>query len=932
MNTMKFQYSKFWCITVLFFSIILDIFAATPANIPDQKDSLSRKKPDVISYPFYHAPIISSTGSMTVVSGEMLSTIPTTNLIETLSGRLPSAYFSTNDYKPGARGVRTSLRGMSLSTMIDGISSSIDELDPLEIESISLINSITDRAKLGADAKFNLLMVNTKRGKRGVNQFDVSVESGSMITKHLPTWVNGYENALIYNQIRIIDGLQPKYNADFLNGIKDGNHSLRYPNENYYDYIFNSSGAYNKLGLSYTGGSQNTQYFVFMGYQNEGAGLLKIQDRKLNRFRLRGNLDTKLSDDITLSLDFSGRFNFINIPPNENNITNVIRNYPSYAFPVIANDDPQNFKYGTTLDYGINPIADQNLLGGIINNNQFAQNKIQLKFDLKSILRGLKLHSGMSYTVFNDVSYQRKSGTTFELLEPIFGKTSAGNDTLTFRSNGGIDKISPLTIKIDDYVNQDMSAFANLFFQRTIEHHNIDISIINYFRYNYPRNRYSVVQKNDLSISGKYAFQNKYFVEGVLTYTKDNYLPVKNRNAFFPSVGAAWIMSEESFMAETSYIDFLKVRANYGIIGSSDISNYHLSRTEWSILTNGAVFGPTNGTRMDAANLIQTGNPDLDFVRNKQMELGFDATLFNKSLYVGVNAYNNYQDGIVSLSVSPLIVGNFNKYVNIGIQQFYGIDLSAEYSWNINKNFSYTVGVNVGYKKSNIIADNNPRYDLEWMNEVGNPTDAIYGYVAERLFLSYDDIQNAEKQFLGNLRPGDLKYKDLDGNGKVEPNLDRKMIGHSSPNYLFALNFKMDYKGIGLYVLGTGVADVDINVVGNTYFRPGQNNKYSTHAAKMFNDGTLPTPTTLISTNNALPSTYFLIDGSYFKIKNIELSYKLPETYSRYLNCKQIRFFTRGSNLISFSSVPELDPEAITAGLTNYPSLMTITGGFSIVL
>lgn len=894
------------------------------------KDSLVKTSINTLIYPFYRSSLRSSTGSVSIIKGENLTTHPTSNLLEALSGRFASGYFSTTDYSPGSKNVNSSIRGLGYSTMVDGMNGSMENLDPMEIESVSLVSGIADRAMLGSDAKFNMLMVNTRRGKNGVNKFDVSVDLGSMISKHQPTWASGYDNAVIYNKIRGIDGLTPKYDDAFLLGLQSGVNSLRYPNEDYYSHLLNNSAAFKKIGLSYTGGSKNTQYFVFIGYQSEGEGLLKIQERKMDQFRLRGNLDTKLSDKISLSIDFSGRFDFYKTAPNETSIFSVLQYYPSYAFPIVAINDPTKFKYGTTQDFGLNPIADQNLLGGIEANNQFSQNKIQLNFDLSSITKGLKLNTGIIYNISTSVEYQKKSGTTFQLLEPIYGKTAGGADTLTYRSNGGIDKISPPSLKTADDINQNMNAFANLSYHRSLGSHDLCFSLVDYFRYSFPKSRYSQVQKNDLSLSAKYAFRDKLYFEGVLTYSRDNYLPLKNRGGFFPAVGMGWILSEESYMKDLSFLNFMKLRANYGVIGSSDISNYYLSRTEWSILAGGAIFGSASGTKWDAANLLQTGNPNLEYVKNKQLDIGVDMSMFNNSLNIQLNAYNYYKEGIVDLALSPLIVGNFTRYVNIGKQQFYGVELSSEYNGKMNNDFTYTLGVNLGYKKSKIIADNNPSYEHEWMNEVGNPTDGIYGYVAERLFQSVNDINASEKQFLGNVRTGDIKFADLDGNGKIEPSLDSKMIGHSSPNYLYGINIRLNYKGFGLYVLGSGIADLDLNVVGNTYFRPGQSHKYSSYAADMFNSGKLPTPTTLVSTNNAVTSTYFLIDGSYFKIKNIEFSYTLPYNLTKTLACKNIKIFARGTNLLSISKVPELDPEALNTGLSTYSSMMTVTGGMNI--
>jgi len=731
----------------------------------------------------------------------------------------------------------------------------------------------------------------------------------------------------MYNQASINEGLAPKYNTPFVNALSTGENSLRYPNEDYYGSLFNNNASYRRVGLSYSGGNRNTQYFIYLGLLNEGDKLMKIQDRSMDRYRLRGNLDTKLSDMVSLSLDFVGRISNTNIPVNEANIFSVTSTYPSYAFPIVAKDDPADFRYGRTVDFGINPIAEQMLLGNRQSSNQFAQNKIQLDFDLNTLADGLTFSTGLNYSISSSITTQRKNGYTFKMLEPIYMTDIAGLDSLTYKSYGE-DKVMVSTVKSDENIEQDVAAFGKLSYEKVIGNHSLEFNLVDFYRYYYPKDKGLSVAKNDLTFTSHYDYNNKYYFEASVTYSQDNFLPVVNRGGFFPAIGAGWIMSDESFFKNVSWVNFLKLRANAGVIGSTGITNYQLTESRWAI-PGTVTFGPSSGTKSyQVLSSSQIGNPDLDWVKNTQLDAGIDASLFGNKLNIELNTYKYTIDGIIDNELASTIVGSFTKMVNIGKNEYSGIEFAMEYKNNIS-DFNYSIGLNAGYKTSKILKNNNPHYANQWMTQIGNPVDGIYGYAAQGLFQSQDDIDNYDKQLLGNVRTGDIKYSDLDGNGLVEPLIDQKMIGNSSPSYIYGINLNLTYKNFGLFIQGSGIADVDLDVLSNTYFRPVLMNKYSEYALQRSKNGDFPAPSTATNSNNSVRSSYWLIDGSFFKIKNVELSYSLPTRLMEALGSTSIKCFIRGTNLLTFSNVPELDPEALSAGVTNYPSMMNITGGLS---
>ena len=912
----------------LCFSMIVVLAYAQRTNRNDSLITNQQKEYKLLDYSFYSRPQISATSSVVALSGDTLAKYPTTNLVEALKGKIPSGLFSTTSYTPGEISTSSTIRGMGVSTMVDGMSFSLSDLDPMEIESVTITNGVTDRAVLGSSSKFNLINVNSRRGKVGENKFKVSIESGTKIIQQLPTWVSGYDNAMLYNTASVNDGLEPKYNNDFLASLKSGANTLRYPNEDYFGQLFNRTGSYRRLGVSYTGGSDRTKYFVFLGYTNEGDGLLKLQDKNINRIRVRGNIDTKISDIITLSVDFIGRYAQQNTPPLEDNIFSVTSTYPSYAFPVVAFNDAGNKQYGRTLDFAQNPIAQQTLLGRRESSGQFSQNNIKLNFDLDGITKGLSFTTGFNYSISNSVGYERKNGYTFKLYEPVYKTDILGSDSLTFVSYGQ-DKVALSTRLTSESITQNFVAFANLEYKIIKNKSSLYMNLIDYFRFYNPKDKGMVSTKNDLSLITRYGYDNRYFADVTLTYSQDNFLPEKNRRKIFPAFGAAWLINKESFLSDVKWVDLLKLRFNYGIIGSSDLSDYYISQTRY-VVPGSIPFGPASGpVNYNAVNLSLVGNESLDWVLNKQAELGIDASLLNNKIGLNMSVYQYTIDGIIDTDLSPKIVGVFNKYTNIGKNKYQGIDFGISHNNRIG-DFSYELGVNFGLKRSEIVKDNRIVYQNSWMNRIGNPTDGIYGFEAVRLYASTSDIDNSEKQFLGNVSPGDIKYKDIDGNQKVEPLFDQKMIGHSSPNYIYGLNLNLAYKNLSLYIQGSGIADVDINVSGNTYFKPVLRNKYSTYVAERVANNNYPRLSTFTNPNNAALSTYWLMDGSYFKINNVELAYTLIPQSRISKVIKNVKIFVRGTNLLSFSNIPELDPEAISAGVSDYPSMKTITAGLNI--
>jgi len=284
----------------------------------------------------------------------------------------------------------------------------------------------------------------------------------------------------------------------------------------------------------------------------------------------------------------------------------------------------------------------------------------------------------------------------------------------------------------------------------------------------------------------------------------------------------------------------------------------------------------------------------------------------------------------------PTITGNQSFQENIGSNNYSGIDLQVSFTNKNANNLIYRLGLNGGYSVSKVLLTNEIDFPYPWMGTKGNPTDAIYGLVAEGL-LNENDIANGPVQGFGQVLPGNIKYSDLNDDGFVQSEVDEKMIGNSTPRFNYGIDIDFRYKGISLYLLGYGLAGFDVNTRTSTYYYGYGDRKYSAYTMENrwteqnpSTDALHPRLTTGNNSNDNRNSTYWLVDASFFKIKNIELAYHFPEQVVEKVRMASLKLFVRGTNLITVTKLKGMDPENIYLGVYTYPSMRTFTGGFSL--
>ena len=800
---------------VILFISLSKVFAGTFSEIIEPDSGYAVLEEVVVSQPFFETSMHNVTGPVTVITGEQLRSYPSANLVEALNGLVPSLQMTTTSYAPGEESVNFSVRGLNYTVIVDGLTSSLSNLSSFEIETVTVLRGMSGRAMYGSSASNGLIVVKTNHGNKNSRSINVNLESGIKATNFLPKWASSYDYANAYNQACLNDGLTEAYSQEELEAYQSGSNSVLYPDIDLYDELMNPTMAFTKADFSYSGGSENTKYFMSLGYLGEGKNYMKYQDKRYDRLNFRSNVSTEISESIKLSLGFAGNLGISSMPSGESSMWSAIENYPVNAYPIMISEDT----FGINRNYPFNPIADQTYTGITKQHNRSGIANVGLNIDLGKITKGLSFDAFLAYDLYNYQEITAANSLSYVTYEPQYISSVSGTDSLELIPVGTDNPDVGYALTSNDYYQQFGTHFI-LGYNRQFGEHNIRSGLVYFMQQKSNRGAGQDIKNQDFSLTLNYAFKNKYLLDFILSYTGTMQLAEGNRFSAFPSLGLGWILSEEDFMQNISKIDFLKLRASYGSMGFFNQSEYFLYRTEYTTGGN-YKFGSSSENVSETYTttlLSQIGNPDLTWGVMKEFDIGIDALLFNNKLSLQLDYYNMSREKMIEDALYPAIMGDNIVYENYGINRYYGMDGYIGYN-NKSGNLFYSGGVTFGYNTSEVVQTNEPVYPYEWMNTSGKPTDALYGFEAVGLFSSEDDVVNSAKHYMGVVQEGNIKYVDLNNDGKVEQKIDEKMIGHTSPRYKLGLNLSLKFKGFGLYMLGVAYLDKDVELRNNVYYQ-----------------------------------------------------------------------------------------------------------------
>ncbi len=933
----------------------------------------------------------SSTGT---IDGSQLEAYPSTDLRNAFAGLGTGVEVREFSGQPGLSSqenvgssfrayekILISARGRNMTFLIDNVPTDITEvpLDPAEIESVSFIKDIADKARFGPIAADGIVFITTKRGAANERTLTANVEYGASFIDRMAEYASGAEYAQLNNQARINDGLTPNYSQTAIDryALNDP-YDKYYPSVDFSELGLKSSMPIARVNLSSSGGSDAIQYFAYLGYNGEGDIYNLGEKANYNRITTRSNIDIRINSALKVKFDFYGNLSFRKSPnygfdteftsedAGSNPVLSLtempdflsdITSIPPVAFPLWASyDEVSNVPwYGVSQAYPNNPIAGLEAQGYYSDNGRSGSANTTLEWDMGKMIQGLSSNTFFGFNIYNLVRIGKAEDYIAYRATPSVNP-STGNDTILLtRTHLGYDMADQN--KLMDYYLQRFSLFQNFTYDRTFGKHAINSSLTYFISKTFKNGIEEPERQQNGIFTGTYTFDDKYSLTGVLNYAGTYSFAKELRYKLFPSIGASWVVSAENFMSNVKFIDFLKIRAQLGSIGNETYLSpfYYVDR--WSVNTSGSAFGPISsgtwfGTGTDSnvprSNIQRVGNPDLSWEIAKEFTAGIDALLFKEKVSLEVTYYNNVREGQIDQveHFLPFMVGvsSSRPWYNFNDTKYYGLETALQFS-DRSGGFSYSFGGMATFQNSERLKYDEPNYRFAYQTRVGKPVDAYFGQTYIGKFETDAEALVVPQRFDDVLKAGDLKYVDMNNDGIVDDN-DQSMIGHTTPRLFYSANLKLGLKNFELLVIGTGRAFYDIPLTNKYYWSGWGDNNYSAFVRDNV-DGAYPRLTYYKVNNNFVNSNFWLADGGFFKIQNIELAYNLPSNLSKYIGASKVRFYVRGANLLTISEIKDLDPEAlytgvdfrnqanndnvpVTAGVTAYPLFRTFTGGIKI--
>ena len=882
-----------------------------------------------------------TTGSARSWSGETISKYPGANLKNSLTGVIPGLFVTENSGAPGVMYGQSyaslQVRGFGLSRIVvdDVVIRDIESLplNPEEIESITVVSDILDKARLGPEVSRGTIYIKTLRGLNNTRKVYAGYERGVDVVGIMPEWVSGEEYVRLNNQARAAAGYPERFPEESF-----AKYALRnpldwtYPNVDYKDLVLKNTRDYHKGYVTIRGGGDRVLYSGNLGYVNVGDIYKVGAPTNYNRFNAKMNIDLNVTPDLNVNFGFIGilslRHSLLSAygewgsGQSFNNIWNRICYTPPVEFPLYLDDDEETGKrnYAVSTAYPNHPYAGAAETGHYTERTRVGMTKASVNYDFGKFIKGLRSETQISY----NLSYTVRGGQGQDYVAWLYNPVDSSR---TATSHQGASQSSESSFTTPSYL-QGIQFHEKLLYGYSKEDFNLNTSLT-YYRSKLGVSSDGAYNKQQNYIfAGDMQYRNRYLLELVANYAGTSARKRGHRYELFPAVGLGWVVSEEGFMKNLNWLDFLKVRAQAGILGYEPYGTQFYWESYYNY-ASGMTYGPyttnqwfgSESFSTTSSNVARIANDGLGWEKNKEVSFGFDATL-GKRWTLSYTHYNTLQDGIIvdMANVLPLFYGAVSMIDNYNQYAYWGDELSLTLEDRIG-NFHYRLGGFLLHDEGryNKYSESTPFDNLKVTGKrIGDVI--AYDYIGR--FATQEEADATNQTFDQQCYKGDLKYADVTGDGIVDSN-DRKVIGNTRPKLQYAINLYLAWKGLDLTVVGTGKAMYDMYLTNGYFFMGAGDGNYS----KFVYDPLYPRLSYVSSVNNFQLSNYWRVDGGFFKIQNVELGYNFRTKIGKDLTLNGIRLFVRGANLLTFSKVPYVDPESPSAGVSDYPLFRSFTGG-----
>ena len=964
-------------------------------NVSLREDALYLE--DVVVVGYGTAKKETLTAAVSAIKGDELLKAPSTNVSQVLAGRLSGISSVQESGEPGLDQASLRIRGSvyGVAYVVDGFPvSSINDIDPADIESISVLKDGASAAVYGLQAAGGVIIVTTKRGDKGDTRITYNGSVGASMNANFPRFMNGPQFAYYYNVAQMMDQLAngeidtpaayvPAFTQKNIQAMRDGTDG--WANVDYVDKVF-GTGFNQKHNVTVQGGSDKARFFTSFGILDQKGNIDRFQYR---RYNVRTNIEGDLSRSLGYKVGIQGTLGDRSTPAFLSGGSDS--GYTEVGWFSIARQVVQMHPY-------LPEIYDGYYTGAVQDNQSFLVSPLAAIYESgfkktrsadvqvnASLIWNVPFVKGLSFKVSGAYdyafSYNKNLSTPYTMMQRI-----RGDEGWVWQLRSDNPHISDNVNNLGEGVTftQQLTGQASAQYVNGFGQHHIDLMALAEYR-DYKGNGLSAYAQDlpfdslpELSngvasnapvggwsgasrsigfvFRARYDYAEKYLAE--LTGRYDGSYKFagmsKTRWGFFPSVSLGWRLSKESFLEDASWLDDLKLRASVGLLGNDSVSEYAFLST-YAKASNIAL-GQRGGATQVVPSYYTSGipNTDLSWEKTRSWNVGLDFSLWNGLLGMEIDGFYNYTFDMLtyqSTGFPSSMGGYYPTWVNGNALDSKGIDILIRHRNHLQLGgdpLYYELTGTATYSKTRWLKYNDDPNIVDWRKVTGTTVGSILCWQADGLFRTEEEIDEAS--WYGT-RPslGDIRYVDLNGDGKIDED-DKGYFGRSNrPELTFGLNLNLSWKGIDFNAQFTGGALFDVSMTG-TYYNDNDDNTIWTQTFKeggnsplflvenaysAFNpEGTYPR-LTLAKTNhggdNGLSSTFWIRDGKYLRLKSAQLGYTLPRKWVSFLGMQTLRLFVEGQNLFTFDGLPEgIDPESPGVNNGYYPQQRLLMGGITL--
>lgn len=906
-------------------------------------------------------------GAISQVSSKELLSSPAANVSQAIAGKISGVITTQTSGAPGSDDTQINIRGRATFAgdgspliLVDGVERSFSQIAPDDIESISVLKDASATAVYGVRGANGVMLITTKRGKEQKPEVNLTANWQIQSPTRKDTYLDSYQSVTLLEEALANDGLPSQFSANDIEmyrksvaGQLNGLEAMLYPNVDWYDQVLKSSAPAQRYNVSVRGGTKRMRYYASGEFYDQ-KGLVKnlSQDMYGNssspsyrRYAFRANMDLFLTKDLTFSVNFGTRFE-----ERRGSNTNESNNYsetfyelnhtPGWLFPVsyeVQNGESTRTLYGGSSQYQ-NNIVGRLAQGGYYRaTNTINETNFIVDYKLGWLTEGLSAKGMVSFDY--DSYYKRLFSADFATYELNDRDNYTQIDAYNrFNTDGELaySKATSTTYKL--YME------AQLNYAAVSAKHDVTAMVLynqNDYRYN------SELAKRYQGLVGRltYGYDDRYLAEINAGYNgSENFIKGK-RFGFFPAFSVGWRVSNEAFMEDTqNWLNNLKLRASYGQVGNdiykvNGVDQRFLYEEKWSQINNDYYFGSAGTTGIFEA---QYPNLFVTWERAHKYNFGIEFGLWNGLLNGNIDFFHEKRNNILTQYLSrPQWVGVALAAGNLGETKNSGYEIELKHANHIGNDFNYSVGLTYSHASNEIVSMDEPASKTDYRKREGHPINQYFGLVCDG-FVTQADIDggNLPVSTFGTVKAGDLKYRDMNKDGFIDER-DETFIGYSDiPENTFALTLGANYKGWGFSVMFQGVDHVSRYYDAEAMFAFVGGGKVKEHHLDRWNPAVSEAENLArakypllhydsYGDHNQRGNSFFLKNGAFVRLKNIELSYTLPQNWIKVVGMSDCRLYVNANNLITWDHLDDLtDPES--NGSNRYPIMKTVNFGVNI--